>query len=82
MFNGEWFAVVPDLSQVPPPMPSACFQDLQGWLSDRYCELRNTLEHGDAAFIAKLGSLLNKRSALLATSSGDDVGTGSCGHRR
>ena len=39
----------------------------------RNCELRNALECGDAALIAKFGSLLSQGSVLLATSSGDDL---------
>ena len=39
----------------------------------RNCELRNASEHGDAALIAKLGSLMSQGSALLSTSSGDDL---------
>ena len=68
--RGEWFAdVVQDLSQMP-PMPS-CLQELQGWMSDSNCELRNALEHGDVASIVKLGILLSQGAGLLLSMSGD-----------
>ena len=38
--QGEWFADnIPDLTAVP-PMP-ADRQDLEGWMSNRNCEMRN-----------------------------------------
>ena len=47
-------------------------QDLEGWLSNRNCELRNALEHGDATSIAKLGTLLSQGAALLASITQDE----------
>ena len=64
--QGEWISDgATDLAKVP-PMPSD-LQDLEGWLSNRNCELRNALEHGDATSIAKLGTLLSQGAALLAS---------------
>ena len=54
-------------------MPS-CLQDLQGWMSDRNCELRNALEHEDVASIAKLGILLSQGAGLLTSMSRDMMG--------
>ena len=39
-----------------PPMPTSDLQDLKMWLSNRNCELRNALEFGDTATIAKVGA--------------------------
>ena len=69
--QGEWFSDgATDLAKVP-PMPSD-LQDLEGWLSNRNCELRNALEHGDATSIAKLGTLLSQGAALLASITQDE----------
>ena len=46
-------------------------QDLQGWVSDRNCDLRNVLEFSDHATIAKVGSLLSQGTAQLASGSWD-----------
>ena len=68
--QGEWFADnIPDLTTVP-PMP-ADRQDLEGWISNRNCEMRNALEFGDVPAIAKIGTLLSQGAALLASLSRD-----------
>ena len=50
-----------------PPMPSSNLQELQGWLSDRNCELRNALEFGDNTTIAKVGALVGQGTATLSS---------------
>ena len=45
-------------------------QDLQGWVSDRNCDLRNALEFSDHATIAKVGSLLSQGTAQLTSGLG------------
>ena len=49
-----------------PPMPGDR-QDLEGWLSCRNCELRNALEFGDAATVARVGALVAQGFAKMAT---------------
>ena len=69
--QGEWFSDGPtELAKVP-PMPSD-LQDLEGWLANRNCELRNALEFGDAASIAKLGILLSEGASMLASLTKDE----------
>ena len=36
------------------PIPTSDVQDLAAWLSQRNCELRNAIKHGDPVFVAKL----------------------------
>ena len=42
-------------------------EDLEGWLSCRNCELRNALELGDRATVARVGPLVAQGSAKMAT---------------
>ena len=56
---------IPDLTNVL-PMPTNP-QDLEGWISNRNCELRNALEFGDVASTAKIGTLLSQGAASLAS---------------
>ena len=42
-------------------------QDIEGWLSNRNCELRNALELGDSATVARVGALVAQGSAQLAS---------------
>ena len=41
-----------------PPIPMSSVQDIEGWLSNRNYELRNALEFGDSATVARLGALV------------------------
>ena len=57
LLQGEWFTEwswATDLAKAP-PMPSD-LEDLEGWLSNRNCELRNALKDDDATSITKLGT--------------------------
>ena len=63
---GVWMADGPPVLEEIPPMPTADIQEVEGWLSSRNCELRNALEFGDRATIAKLGVLVAQGSACLA----------------
>ena len=58
--QGVWCADGPPSMDAIPPMPSTDLQELQGWLSERNCELRNALEFGDTTTIAKLGELVGQ----------------------
>ena len=69
--QGEWHSDgVTDLAHVP-PMPSELWA-LEVWLANRSCELRNALEFGDAASIAKLGTLLSQGASMLASLTKDE----------
>ena len=54
-----------------PPLPTANIQDVEHWLNFRNCEMRNALEHGDAAIVARCGSLVAQGAAMLANLSHD-----------
>ena len=53
------------------PMPTANIQDVEHWLNCRNCEMRNALEHGDVATVARCGSLVAQGAAMLANLSHD-----------
>ena len=57
---------VPSILQEVPPIP-VDRQDLEARLSCRNCELRNALEFGDAATVARVGALVAQRSAKMTT---------------
>ena len=63
---GEWWRRPshPKLEAIP-PMPPSNLQDLEMWLSNRNSELRNALEFGDTAIIAKVGALVGQGTAAL-----------------
>ena len=63
---GVWTDGVPPNLQEVPPIPGDR-QDLEAWLSCRNCELRNALEFGDAATMARVGALVAQGSAKMAT---------------
>ena len=39
---------------------STNFQELEGWISERNCDLRNALEFGDSTTVVKVGALLSQ----------------------
>ena len=41
-----------------PPMPTFNLQDLERWMCDRNCDLRNAMEFGDSSMISKIGCLV------------------------
>lgn len=50
-----------------PPIPMSSVQDMEGWLRNRNCELRNALESGDVATVGRVGALVAHGSAQLAS---------------
>ena len=64
---GEWCSDGPPKLEAIPPMPTSDLQDLEMWLSNRNCELRNALEFGDTAIIAKVGALVGHGTAALTS---------------
>ena len=51
---GVWMADGPPVVESIPPIPMSSVQDIEGWLSNRNCELRNALEFGDSATVARV----------------------------
>ena len=45
----KWMGQGPPSLENIPPMPTTDVQDLEGWLSDRNCDLRNAMEFGDSS---------------------------------
>ena len=64
---GVWMADGPPVVESIPPIPMSSVQDIEGWLSNRNCELRNALEFGDSATVARVGALVEQGSAQLAS---------------
>ena len=50
-----------------PPMPTSDLQELEMWLSNRNCELRNALEFGDISTIARVGARVGQGTAALTS---------------
>ena len=67
VLQGVWMADSPPVVESIPPIPMSSVQDIEGWLSNRNCELRNALEFGDSATVARLGALVAQGSAQLAS---------------
>ena len=59
---GVWCAAGPPHVQDIPPMP-ANFPELEGWISERNCNMRNALEFGDSNIVVKVGALLSQGTA-------------------
>ena len=58
--QGMWCADGPPPVREIPPIPTD-HQELQGWVSERNCDLRNALEFSDSATVAKMGSQHSSR---------------------
>ena len=67
---GVWCAGGPPRVQDIPPMP-ANLLELEGWISERNCDMRNALEFGDSNTVVKVGALLSQGTAQLASISRD-----------
>ena len=67
VLQGVWMGDRPPVVESIPPIPLSSVQDIEGWLSNRNCELRNALEFGDSASVARLGALVAQASAQLAS---------------
>ena len=62
----KWMGQGPPSLENIPPMPTTNFQDLEGWLSDRNCDLRNAMEFGDSNLMAKIGLLVGQGATQLS----------------
>ena len=49
------------------PMPFSNRHDLQGWMSDLNCDLRNATEFGDSVLISKVGAFVGQGAAQIET---------------
>ena len=67
---GVWCAGGPPRVQDIRPMP-ANLQELEGWISERNCDMRNALEFGDSNTVVKVGALVSQGTAQLASISRD-----------
>ena len=57
--------VLPGMWMADGPMSSV--QDVEGWLSNRNCELRNVLEFGDSVTVARVGLWWHRGQLKLAS---------------
>ena len=62
--TGQWMGNGPPPAENIPPMPTNP-QDLEGWLSERNCELWNAMVFGDVGLVALIGSLVAANLAGL-----------------
>ena len=62
---GEWCAEGPPCVKEVPPIPQD-HAELEGWTSERNCDLRNALGFGDAATIFQIGTLSSQGIAQFA----------------
>ena len=62
--DGKWTRNGPPSAENIPAMPNDR-QDLEGWLSDRNCELRNAMEFGDVGLVAHIGGLVGQGATQL-----------------
>ena len=70
--SGQWCADGPlCVKDVPPIHQDRA--ELEGWISDRNCDLRNALEFGNTGTITQLGTLLSQGIAQLSRVSKDVV---------
>ena len=65
---GEWCANGPPCVKEVPG-----YAELEGWISERNCDLRNALEFGNAGTITQIGTLLSHGIAQLSRDSKDVV---------
>ena len=61
----KWMGQGPRSLENIPPMPTTDVQDLEGWLSDRNCDLRNAMEFADSSLMAKIGLLVGQGATQL-----------------
>ena len=57
-------------------MPTTSVQELEGWISDRNCDLRNALEFGDPSLMTKIGLLVGQGANQLVALGSDVARTG------
>ena len=69
---GQRMANGPPSAENIPPMPTNP-QDLEGWLSERNCELRNAIEYGDVGLVALVGGLVGQGATQLGLGRHRDV---------
>ena len=62
--DGKWTGNGPPSAKNIPAMPNDR-QDLEGWLNDRNCELRNGMEFGDVGLVAHIGGLVGQGATQL-----------------
>ena len=63
----QWMGNGPPSVENVPPMPTD-LQDLEGWLSDRNCELRNAMEFRNPGLVGQIGPLIGQGARQLEIS--------------
>ena len=63
----QWMGNGPPSAENIPPM-AANLQDLEGWFSDRNCELRNAMEFGNPGLVGQIGHLIGLGARQLEIS--------------
>ena len=62
----KWMGEGPPCIETIPPMPTD-LQDLEGWLSDRNCDLRNAIEFGNAGLVGQIGILIGQGASQFGS---------------
>ena len=57
--RSKWMGTGPLCVEAIPPMPTDP-QELEGWLSDRNCDLRNAIEFGNPGLVSQIGCLIGQ----------------------
>ena len=69
--SAMWMGSGPPRVENLPPMPTSDLQDLERWMCDRNCDLRNAMEFGDSSLISKIGGLVGQGAGQLEILSRD-----------
>ena len=69
--SATWMGSGPPCVENIPPMPTFGLQDLERWMCDRNCDLRNAMEFGDSSLISKIGGLVGQGAGQLEILSRD-----------
>ena len=62
----KWMGNRPPCVENIPPMPTVDLQDLERWMCDRNCDLRNAMDFGDSSLISKIGGLVGQGAGQVA----------------
>ena len=69
--RAPWMGNGPPCVENIPPMPTVNLQDLDCWMCDRNCDLRNTMEFGDSPLTSKIGGLVGQGAGQVTILSRD-----------
>ena len=63
--RSKWMGTGPNCVEAIPPMPTDP-QELEGWSSDRNCDLRNAIESGNPGLVSQIGCLIGQGAGQVA----------------